>query len=131
MKLISRSRPLLLAAAMLLFAAHVSLAQVNSGPKKRLRSPATVRGVIGGEAQARYVIRARKGQTMTVTISWRKEGDNTAGFSVGPASGDEQLQGQESNDGKRWSGRIPKTGDYIIYVTAHPLAHYTLRVVVK
>jgi len=118
--------------AILFCTAGVSRAQ-DERPPKRLRSPATVRGFIGGESQDHYVIRARKGKTMTVRISWRKEGDNTAGFGVSPRSSQdgEPLAGQESNDGKTWTGRIPKTGDYIISVTAHPSAHYTLRVTVK
>ena len=121
------------AIAILLFAANVSWAQSNNAPKKRLRSPATVRGFIGGESQDRYVIRARKGTTMTVLISWRKEEDNTAGFSVSPAAPPdaEVLAGRESDHGKRWTGKIPRTGDYVISVTAHPSAHYKLRVTVR
>jgi hypothetical protein len=116
------------AIAMFLFTVHVAHAQ---RPPKRLRSPATVRGFVGGESQDRYVIRARKGRTMTVTISWRKEDDNSAGFSVSASPDGEQLPGQESNDGKRWTGKTPKTGDYSISVTAHPSAHYVLRVTVR
>ena len=116
------------AIAMFLLTAQVARAQT---PKKRLRSPATVRGFVGGESMDNFVIRARKGRTMTVQISWRKEEDNTAGFSVSPDPDGEQLPGQESDGGKRWTGKIPKTGDYIISVTAHPSAHYKLRVVVR
>jgi hypothetical protein len=119
------------AIATFLFTAHVAQAQ-NEPPKKRLRSPATVRGLIGGEAQDLYVIRARKGRTMTIQFSWRKEGDNTASFGVSSATSDgEQLAGQESDNGKRWTGKIPRTGDYIISVVAHPSAHYRLSVTVR
>src|SRR5262245_20199955 len=77
--------------------ASVSQAQPET-PKQRLRSPATVRSSIGGEAQDHYVIRARKGQTMTVTFTWRKEGDNDAYIYVTPDSeGAESLTGTESN----------------------------------
>jgi len=134
MKHISRLRLLLLVAVgMLSLPAPVSRAQDNLPSPQRLRNPATVRGFIGGESQDRYVIHARQGRTMTVRISWRREDENFASFSVSPA-GDpdaEPLDGRESNNGKRWSGRIPKTGDYIIAVVAHPSAHYTLRVTVK
>jgi hypothetical protein len=118
--------------AMLLGLAAVSRAQVDTTPK-RLRSSATVRGFIGGESQDHYVIRARKGRKLIIKFSWRKEEDNTAGFSVNPSSSpdSEPLAGQESNEGKTWIGRIPRTGDYLISVTAHPSAHYTLRVTVK
>jgi hypothetical protein len=105
---------------------------------KRLRSPATVKGFIGGESHDSYVIRARKGQTMTVQLSWRQEHDkdydrdNEASFWVGELpefNGDGEVKfGTESNEGKRWRGKIPRTGNYYIYVVAHPTAHYTLRV---
>jgi hypothetical protein len=119
--------------AFLLFATNVSWAQSDRAPKKRLRSPATVRGLVGGESMNNYVIRARKGSTMTVVLSWRKEEDNTASFSVSPAAppDSEVVQGRESDNGKHWTGKIPRTGDYIISVTAHPSAHYNLRVTVK
>lgn len=107
---------------------------------QRLRSPATVRSFIGGESHNSYVIRARKGQTLTVQISWRREhdadiGDNHAEFWVGELpdfDGNGEVKfGKESDEGTRWSGRIPKTGDYYIYVMAHPTAHYTLRITAK
>src|SRR5215467_1412317 len=54
---------------------------------KKLRSPATVKGFIGGESHDSYLIHARRGQTMTVEISWKPEhdenGDNHAEFWVG------------------------------------------------
>jgi len=36
--------------------------------------------------------------------------------------------GKESDNGKPWTGKIPKSGDYYIYVMAHPTAHSTLKV---
>ena len=128
---------LLVAVATLLFAADIARGQEYV---KRLRSPATVRGFIGGESHDSYVIRARKGEIMTVLISWRREhdnavGDNHAEFFVGELpnyDGDGQVKfGKESNMGRRWSGKIPKTGNYYVYVNAYPTAHYTLRVTVK
>jgi hypothetical protein len=120
----------LVALATFLFSAQAASAQPET-PKTRLHSPANVRGGIGGEAQALYVIRARKGRTMTIQFSFRKEGDNTASFGVSAANSDEQLAGRESDNGKRWTGKIPKTGDYIISVTAHPSAQFRLRVTIR
>jgi len=106
----------------------------------RLRKPTRVTGAIGGESHDSYVIRARKGQIMTVRISWRAErnkewANNHAEFYVGELptfDGDGAVNfGKESNDGKQWSGTIPRTKDYYIYVMAHPVAHYTLRVTLK
>lgn len=125
---------LLVAIATLLLGAGVVSAQQDA-PKKRLRAPAVTRGFIGGESHDAYVIRARKGRTMTVQISWRREGDNKAEFTVSESpsffSADPATFGTESDNGRRWTGKIPKTGDYHIYVVAHPSARYTLRVTVK
>jgi hypothetical protein len=129
----SRSLVLVGIGAVILFLATASVCQAQpETPKQRLRSPATVRNFIGGESQDHYVIRARKGQRLTVAFSWRKEQDNTASFSVSADSdGAESLTGKESNDGKRWTARIPRTGDYLISVMAHPSARYKLSVVLK
>ncbi len=133
MRLKSKWRLLcLVTLAIFLFAPCLVQAQAPTR-KKRLRAPATIRELVGGESTNRYVIRARKGQTMTVRISWKKEmEDNSASFSISPDSDSTQmLTGQESDGGKRWTGKIPKTGDYLIEVVAHPYAHYTLRVRLK
>jgi hypothetical protein len=107
---------------------------------RQLRTPARVHGLIGGESHHSYVVRARMGQTMTVQISWRREhddelGDNHAEFFVGELpdfDGDGCVKfGVESDDGTSWTGRIPKTGNYYIYVNAHPWARYTLRITVR
>jgi hypothetical protein len=103
---------------------------------RRLHSPAVASGLIGGESHDSYVIRVRKDQRMTVQISWRHEhdpetGENRAEFFVGELpnfNGDGEVKfGRTSDNGQRWSGKIPRTGDYYIYVMAHPSAHYTLK----
>ena len=73
---------------------------------------------------------------MTVQISWRREGDNGAGFEITESPSffaDKELVtfGESSQDGTRWTGKIPKTANYYIYVVAHPSARYTLRVTIK
>ena len=72
---------------------------------------------------------------MTVQISWRHErtelGDNHAEFYVSDNGEGYVKFGEEINGGKRWRGKIPKTGDYYIYVMAHPIADYTLRVTIR
>jgi hypothetical protein len=125
----------LAAVGILLLTVNMCWAQSDSTPKKRVRSPASVKGFVGGESQDHYVIRARKGHIMTVRISWRREGDNEASFDVSAASESDDagqvISGSESDKGKSWTGKIPKTGDYVISVVAHPSAHYTLRVTVR
>lgn len=125
----------LLMVGVLSFSANAASAQEDSTPKKRLGSKAVARGFVGGEAHDSYVVYARRGRTVTVRISWRPEGDNRAEFTVSDSSnffGAQQVQfGKASADGKRWVGRIPKTGNYYIYVVAHPSARYTLDVRVR
>src|SRR5687768_352616 len=81
-------RNILLRLTTLLLFANMAQAQDRQPPEylERLRSPATVRGTIGGESHDSYVIRARKGQMMTVQLSWRQErselGANQAQFYV-------------------------------------------------
>jgi hypothetical protein len=136
MQLRLRKTSLLFAAIVaLLLSANVALSQEDTTPKKRLRSPAVVRGLIGGESHDSYVIRARRGATMTVQISWRSEGDNRAEFTVSDSanffSAEQVNFGEKFNGDKSWRGKIPATRDYYIYVVAHPTARYTLRVKVK
>jgi len=133
------SHTLLLALAASAFASGTSLAQEHEY-LQTLHNPAVVKGFIGGESHDSYVIEARAGQTMTVRISWQHvhdedTGDNHAEFWVGTAAdfdGDGAVKfGQESDNGRRWTGKIPQTGKYYIYVMAHPVADYTLKVDVK
>ncbi len=99
---------------------------------KRLRAPATVRGLIGGESHDAYVVRVPKGRSLTIEISWRSEDNNTASFGVGKSANFEPVTfGTESADGKKWTGKVPRTGDYFIEVVAHPSAHYVLEVTIK
>jgi len=132
---------LLFVVAVSFFAARPALPQEHEYVR-RLHAPATVKGFIGGEPHDSYVIEARAGQVMTVQISWRPvhdhdedTGDNHAEFWVGTApdfDGDGAVKfGQESDNGRRWTGKIPKTGKYYIYVMAHPVADYILKVIVK
>ncbi len=132
---LSRASLLLLALATLLLAAGVAAAQEemtlkDTTPKRRLRSPASARGFIGGESHDSYVVRARRGQTLTVRISWRREGGNRAEFSVSESPDFYTAEPAEfgAASGRRWSGKVPRSGDYYIYVVAHPTARYTLRV---
>lgn len=124
-----------IALAILVLAANVVWAQEDTTPKKRLRSPATAKGFIGGESHATYVIRVRKGQTMTVQISWKHKAHNRAEFTVSESAnffnGTPVTFGKVSDKGNRWSGKVPRTGNYYIYVVAHPTARYTLSVTVE
>src|SRR4051812_1968801 len=92
---------------------------------KRVQAPATIRGLVGGEANDTYVVQVRKGRQLTVEISWKKEDDNTASFSVTDSRDGGTISfGKESDGGRKWTGKVPRTGDYFIEVVAHPSAHY-------
>ncbi len=123
------------AVTILFLTAGTALAQTDPVKKKRLQSPATVKGFIGGEAHDGYVMCARKNQTLSVQISWQGRGDRRAHFVVSKSAdfyaGDLVEGGRETYDGKNWVGKVPATGDYYIYVTAHPDARYKLKVSVK
>lgn len=123
------------AVVILLFTAGIASAQTDSTPKKRLKNAVTVKGSVGGEAHDSYVIRARKNQTLKVQISWTGGGDKKAQFIISKSddffAGDVLEGGSETYDGRTQTRKIPATGDYYIYVTAHPTAKYTLKVTVK
>ena len=130
--LLTKTAALLLTVMTLLPTAKVTGAQIQPLVSKRLHSPASVRGFIGGDSHDEYVIHVRSGRVLTIRLSWRREADNRAEFSVRGSPNTEPVKfGMESDDGKRWTGKIPKSGDYYIDVYAHPTAHYTLRVAVK
>ena len=122
-----------LALVVLMAAIWTGTSAGQSAPKpKRLQAPATIRGLVGGESHDAYVVRVRKGQSLKIEISWRSEDENTASFGVGGSPDFEPLQfGTESDEGRKWIGKVPKTGDYYIEVVAHPRAHYVLKVTVK
>jgi hypothetical protein len=127
-----KTTALLLIVMILLPIAKATGGQLQPLVTKRLRNPASVRGFIGGESHQEYVIHVRRGRVLTVRLSWRREADNRAEFSVKESRNSEPSKfGMESDDGKRWTGKIPKSGDYYIDVYAHPTAHYTLRVAVR
>jgi hypothetical protein len=96
---------------------------------------AEIRGTIGGESQALYAGLFRKDEQLTIVLTFEAdpematEGFETAAsFSVNNQSFESVDFGQETNDGKTWSGLIPRSGVYIISVVAHPVADYTLKV---
>lgn len=118
--------------SIILVTVSISFAQYDTTIKKRLKSPATVTGTIGGESHNSYVIRARKGQKMTVQLNWKQENSNRAEFTISYSSSFFTAEpvkfGKESNKGKTWRGKIPSTANYYIYVVANPSAKYTLKV---
>jgi hypothetical protein len=99
---------------------------------KPLPITATATGRIGGESHNSYIIHAREGQKITVQIT---STNNRAEFTVSTSSdffnAEPASFGRATNKGRRWRGTVPQTGDYYIYVIAHPVANYTLSLVIR
>jgi hypothetical protein len=134
----NRSRKICLtffAVTILFLTVNAAQAQTDSVKKKRLSNSAMVEGFVGGESHDSYVIRVRKNQTLKVQISWQGRGDHRAHFVISKSddffAGDVLEGGNETYDGKTQTRKVPATGDYYIYVTAHPDAQYKLKVSVK
>lgn len=126
---------IVVALAISIVVASFAPAQEDTTPQKRLRPPAKSTGFVGGESHDSYVIRAEKGQTMSVQISWQHAAGNQAQLTVSESSSFfgavPAAFGRESGQGKHWIGTVPRTGDYYAYVVAHPAVRYTLRVTLK
>ena len=104
--------------------------KVEVARAKRLKSMVPVNGFVGGESHDSYVIRARKGQILTLSLSWQREEDNRASFTVSASpdfSGAPSKFGKDSHEDTKWAGTVPRTGNYYVYVVAHPSARYTLK----
>jgi hypothetical protein len=43
-------------------------------------------------------------------------------------NGSDVTFGKTTDSGRRWTGSVPKTLDYYIFVVAHPDDHYSLKV---
>ena len=85
---------------------------------ERIRFPrgatsVTLTGYVDSYTPARYVLRALRGQTMTVSLNTLYENETTVsvyderGYVLGTTS-----------RGQRWSGYLPSTGDYFVEVRA-------------
>lgn len=77
---------------------------------------ATLQGEIGGEAQAVYITVFRKEFRVTIEIT---SDLNAAGFSVSNDSFEGVEFGEYTNEGRTWTGTIPKSGIYYVSVVGH------------
>ena len=75
-------------------------AQPRTKPK-RVQAPATIRGLVGGESNDTYVVHVRKGRQLAVEISWKKEDDNSASFSVTDSRDGGTISFGKESDGGR------------------------------
>jgi hypothetical protein len=87
----------------------------------------TLRGRVSRDTAMLYIVGAKAGQSMTVTL----DGDAKTRFDL---SGPKDTSGQAMASGETaWSGTLPDDGDYKIFVFTedHATAPFTLTVSVK
>ncbi len=95
-------------------------------------SSATVKGSLKGYSIIDYKLRARAGQTMSVTL---KTGNTSNYFNVMPPGSRDVAIFVGSTSGDEWTGALPADGEYTIRVylmrsaaRRHETANYTLKV---
>lgn len=109
-------------------------AAAQTGRTQRVRFPrgrttAVLKGAVVRGTQDQYILGARGGQTMIVHITSR---ENNAVFAIlGPNA--TALDGaEEGTDARDWTGRLPLSGDYSIWVgPTRGNATYTLEVTIR
>jgi hypothetical protein len=95
----------------------------------RGRTTATLKGAVVRGTQDRYILGARAGQTMIVHVTSREK---NAVFTILDPSGT-ALEGTDDGlDAMDWSGELPLSGDYSIWVSpTRGNATYTLEVTIR
>lgn len=112
MNRVSVIRGLLLALALAVGGASLAADGIESRPLKFAKgaSSATVKGSIAGRQTIDYKLRARAGQTMTVSL---KSGNPGLAFNVlPPGSKDVAIEGAIGL--QDWSGTLPADGEYTV-----------------
>jgi hypothetical protein len=119
---------------LLLSAGLTVLVVAQTGKTQRIRFPrgrttAVLKGAVVRGTQDRYILGARSGQTMIVHISSREK--NAVFAILGPDG--TALQGaEEGADATDWSGTLPMSGDFSIWVgPTRGNATYTLEVTIR
>jgi hypothetical protein len=95
----------------------------------RGRTTAVLKGSVVRGTQNRYILGARRGQTMIVHITSREK--NAVFTILGPDG--TALEGTEEGvDATDWTGDLPLSGDYAIWVSpSRGNATYTLEVTIR
>jgi hypothetical protein len=129
-------RNLLFAATALLCSTHLlaSTAGITTKPVQFAKghSSATLKGAIKGNQTIDYTLRAKAGQTMSVSLKTRN-GANY--FNVLPPGSNDEAIFIGSSDGNEWTGTLPADGEYKLRVylmrsaaRRNETANYTLTV---
>jgi hypothetical protein len=95
----------------------------------RGRTTAVLKGAVVRGTQDRYILGARAGQTMIVHITSREK--NAVFVILGP-NGTALEGAEEGTDASDWTGELPLSGDYTIWVSpTRGNATYTLEVTIR
>ena len=91
---------------------------VQEGLTKRVRfargrTSATLKNSVIRGTRDRYLVEARAGQKMTVSIN---SVERNAVFAIYAPSHDTLEGASEHQEVKNWSGKLPESGDYVIEV---------------
>lgn len=90
---------------------------------------ATLKGAVIRATKDRYILGAREGQTMTVSVTALE--DNAVFYIVGP-NGSALEGADDESDITNWTGELPDSGNYSIYVSpTRGNATYTLKVSIR
>jgi hypothetical protein len=120
----------LLVAALLLGTAILAPAQSDRTRRVRFargRTTTVIKDAVVRGTRDRYILRASRGQTLTVHITSLED---NAVFDVYRLGSNQPLDGaQETMD---WTGELPRNGDYVIVVGGtRGNATYTLEVTIR
>ncbi|HKQ99174.1 MAG TPA: hypothetical protein VJT09_00795 [Pyrinomonadaceae bacterium] len=120
----------LVVAALLLMTAVVVPAQRDRTRRVRFqrgRTTTVIKDAVVRGTRDRYVLRAGRGQTLTVHITSLED---NAVFDIYRPAGRRTLEGaQETTD---WTGELPRNGDYVIEVGGtRGNATYTLEITIR
>ena len=106
----------------------------QTGQKQRVRFPrgrttAVLKGAVVRGTQNQYILGARAGQTIILHITSRVK---NAVFAILDPNGTALDGAEEGTDAMDWTGTLPSTGDYSIWVGGtRGNASYTLEVTIR
>lgn len=109
-----------------------SVAQTGKVQRVRFargRTTAVLKGAVIRATKDRYILGARSGQTMIVHITSLEK--NAVFFIIGP-DGNALPGADDESDASDWTGELPLSGDYSIWVSpTRGNATYTLEVTIR
>lgn len=119
MRINTRSTILVRLALILMMSSALAPPSLGEGVKRRIRfargrNSAVVSGAVIRGERDRYIVGAKEGQKMTVSI---KSLEDNAVFQIYFLGEQESLEGAgDGDDAKKWSGELPASVDYVIVV---------------